>query len=354
MKFTLIALFTIVALLAAMLIPSILRDGARKTGLQLRAAASLFCAGLRRQFSTANANPGLANIVKESITKLTSAATARYLLMCKGADNDHLAISGASDVPFAVSDDSATAAEASIAFKLLGKGPCKILTAGEAMVTAGVRVYAGATGKAALTGTVEVGILLTTAAADGDTIAVADYPPPSAPGISSTSASLVTPDIGAATGTSLVLSGALTAVGGTITTPSLVTPTVKDLTESVTATNVIAASETGSVFFLNSATEFVSTLPAPAAGLKFTFIVKAAPSGASYTIVTNASANIIKGQQQSAAGDAGDTGTTDDTITFVDGQAVPGDRVDVISDGTYWYAYAQSAVAAGVTFTTAS
>lgn len=124
--------------------------------------------------------------------------------------------------------------------------------------------------------------------------------------------------------------------------------------EIVTATNVITAAESGKVFFLNSATEFVSTLPAPAAGLKFTFIVTAAPSGASYTVVTNGSANIIKGLQNSVAGDAGDSGTADDTITFVDGQAVAGDKVEVYSDGTSWFAYAISKVAAGITFTQAS
>lgn len=124
-------------------------------------------------------------------------------------------------------------------------------------------------------------------------------------------------------------------------------------TELVTTTNVITAAESGKTFFLNSATEFVSTLPAPAVGLRYSFIVKAAPASASYTIVTDSGDNIIVGQQHSAAGDAGDTGTTDDTITFVDGQAVAGDRVDVISDGTLWYAYAYSKVAAGITFTTA-
>jgi membrane protein implicated in regulation of membrane protease activity len=124
--------------------------------------------------------------------------------------------------------------------------------------------------------------------------------------------------------------------------------------EIVTATNAITAAESGATFFLNSATEFVSTLPAPALGLRYTFIVSAAPSGASYTVVTTSSANIIKGLQQSVAGDAGDSGTADDTITFVDGQAVAGDRVDVISDGTSWFAYANSKVAAGITFTQAS
>ena len=141
-----------------------------------------------------------------------------------------------------------------------------------------------------------------------------------------------------------------TSTGGV----SMGTTLYKNSTEVVTATNVITASESGKVFFLNSGTEFVSTLPAPAAGLHYTFIVTAAPSGASYTVVTASSANIIKGQAVNAAGVAGDTGTADDTISFVDGQAVAGDRVDVFCDGTNWFAYGLSAVAAGITFTQAS
>lgn len=123
--------------------------------------------------------------------------------------------------------------------------------------------------------------------------------------------------------------------------------------EVVTATNVIAATESGMTYFLNSATEFVSTLPEPAAGLKFTFIVAAAPVGASYTIATDAAAQVIFGHQVSVAGDAGDVEATGGatTITFVDGQAVVGDRAYLISDGTNWYAEVVTAVAAGATIT---
>jgi hypothetical protein len=141
-------------------------------------------------------------------------------------------------------------------------------------------------------------------------------------------------------------------VTGAVTLSS--TLSYRQLTEVVAAANTIAAAESGTVFFLNAANEFASELPAPAAGLHFTFIVTAAPSGASYTITTNGSANIIKGLQNSVAGDAGDSGTADDTITFVDGQAVAGDKVELYCDGTNWFAYAISKVAAGITFTTAS
>jgi len=127
-------------------------------------------------------------------------------------------------------------------------------------------------------------------------------------------------------------------------------------TTELTAASTLTAAQSGTTLFLNSATEFATTLPLPAAGLTYTFIVKAAPSGASYTIVTNGSANIIKGVQVTAedAGGSGDSGTADDTITFVDGQAVAGDMVTVISDGTNWFAYATTKLVAGLTFTQAS
>lgn len=128
-------------------------------------------------------------------------------------------------------------------------------------------------------------------------------------------------------------------------------------TEDVTATNLITAAESGTVFFLNSATEFVSTLPAPAAGLRYRFIVKAAPASASYTVVTTSSANIMIGHINEVTVDDGVDGsiaTAGDTITFVDGTAVVGDWAEVISDGTSWYVTGQCSVAGGITITQAS
>lgn len=124
--------------------------------------------------------------------------------------------------------------------------------------------------------------------------------------------------------------------------------------ELTAASTLNADADNGKTFYLNSATEFVTTLFPPMLGGNVTFICKAAPSGASYTVVTSGSANIIKGQAYPASGAAGDTGTADDTVSFVDGQSVAGDRVQMLSDGTSWFAYAWCAVAAGVTFTQAS
>lgn len=128
--------------------------------------------------------------------------------------------------------------------------------------------------------------------------------------------------------------------------------------EVVTATNVITADESGKTFFLSSATEFVSTLPAPAIGLKYSFVVTAAPSGANYTIVTNGSSNIIKGQvytlDVNSAADPDFETSGGDTVSFVSAKAVAGDRVDVVCDGTNWFAYGFCSVFDAITITTAS
>lgn len=128
--------------------------------------------------------------------------------------------------------------------------------------------------------------------------------------------------------------------------------------ETRTAASTLAAEENGKVIFLNSATEFVTTLPAPAPGLQFTFIVAAAPSGASYTVVTNGSANIVKGAvfttDVNSATDADFETAGGDTISFVDAKAVAGDRVSLFCDGTTWFAHAFCTVFDAVTITTAS
>lgn len=169
-----------------------------------------------------------------------------------------------------------------------------------------------------------------------------------------TNKTLTAPTLTTPTLTAPVITGAATiAAGATLTSPSIVTPTIKDLTEVVAATNVIAAAETGSVFFLNSAAEFVSTLPAVAAGLHFTFIVTAAPSGASYTVVAAAAATVIKGivltSDVNSATDS-DFGTAgENAVTFVDGVSVAGDTAEFWCDGTNWFVVATTSAFDGIT-----
>ena len=125
------------------------------------------------------------------------------------------------------------------------------------------------------------------------------------------------------------------------------------LIEAVTGANVIAASETGTHFILNSATPFASTLPAPAAGLQFWFHIGAnEPASGDHTIVTNSSANIIVGViTTSADGTAVSCAADSDTISFKDGAAKHGDYCHVWSDGTNWYLTGTVVAAGGATVT---
>jgi hypothetical protein len=125
--------------------------------------------------------------------------------------------------------------------------------------------------------------------------------------------------------------------------------------EDVTAANVLTTAECGKIMTLNSATEFATTLPAPLAGCKFKFIVKAAPSGASYTIVSTSGANVIHITVNELETDTGDDGPWDDdadTVTLVDGLASTGDFLDCVSDGTGWYCDGQTKLDGGVTSAT--
>ena len=146
-------------------------------------------------------------------------------------------------------------------------------------------------------------------------------------------------------------STAQTFTNKTLTSPTITTPTITGATgtfnaltgtiasEIVTTTNVITASESGTTYFLNAATEFASTLPSPAQGLFFRFIITNAPETASYTIGTAAAAAQIAGKIFGADGNAGDTQTaaTATTVTFVDSKSTLGDMVEAYSDGTSWF-----------------
>lgn len=123
----------------------------------------------------------------------------------------------------------------------------------------------------------------------------------------------------------------------------------------LTAVGALTIADSGKTFYLNSATEFDTTLPAvaDAAGFHARFIVKAAPVGASYTI-TSAANDIHGGISTSdvdgtAADPANTAGTAVDVITFVDGSAVIGDHIDIRCDGTFYYVTGLAAVAAGIT-----
>jgi hypothetical protein len=98
-----------------------------------------------------------------------AALSTRHLLVQRGSDADHIEVGTATSIPLGVCPDEPSAAEEPAAVILLGAAKGTVLmVASEAMATPDVDVYAAAGGKIALTGLVKVGILRTTAAADGD------------------------------------------------------------------------------------------------------------------------------------------------------------------------------------------
>lgn len=132
------------------------------------------------------------------------------------------------------------------------------------------------------------------------------------------------------------------------------------VSETVTAANVLTASECGKTMYLNSATEFQTTLPAVStitAGCEFTFIIVGAPSGANYTIITgNSLENVITGGATERETDTNDDGpylASADTIAFVDGLAVAGDYIKLISDGSTYYMHGQVNADGALTITQA-
>lgn len=128
--------------------------------------------------------------------------------------------------------------------------------------------------------------------------------------------------------------------------------------EIVSTTKTVSSAESGEVFFLGLAAGFVTTLPAPALGLTYRFVVRTAPTTGSYTIVTNGSANIIKGSVYSsdlnAAADADFETAGGDTITFAQNKAVAGDQIELLCDGTNWFVVGFCTVFDAITITTAS
>jgi len=128
-----------------------------------------------------------------------------------------------------------------------------------------------------------------------------------------------------------------------------------ELAEVVTAANVLTAAECGKTMFLNSGTEFQTTLPAistVAAGCSFRFVITAAPSGANYTIITgNNLENVLTcgiNELETDTGTDGPYQADGDTITFASGVSVVGDFVYMISDGSDYWCNGQSNADGGV------
>lgn len=120
--------------------------------------------------------------------------------------------------------------------------------------------------------------------------------------------------------------------------------------EVVTTTNAITAAESGKTFIINSATAFVSTLPAVAAGLRYRFVVGATiVTGGNHTIVPTDDNTIYGGAIVAGAEVAA---SAEGSINLIADLTLPGDQLDVICDGTNWYVNGHIVTSGGLTFTT--
>lgn len=116
-----------------------------------------------------------------------------------------------------------------------------------------------------------------------------------------------------------------------------------------TAAVTLTPADSGKTVFLNAAAGFAITLPAPAAGLKYKFLVGAAFATTNFTVVTDSGYNVIQGGAivNSTFIPAAD----EDTINFVATAETVGDYVVIESDGTNWLAEGVGAAAGAITFT---
>lgn len=120
----------------------------------------------------------------ESITRTVASAVAAgtYHLLVRATSATATDINGASNAPIGTLANlqaGGLGAGETAAISLLGKGGTKLMVA-NAAVSAGARVFTGASGKVSPTsasGIYYVGIALTAAAADGDVIEVLDCVP---------------------------------------------------------------------------------------------------------------------------------------------------------------------------------
>lgn len=142
----------------------------------------------------------------------------------------------------------------------------------------------------------------------------------------------------------------------TLTNKTLTAPVITNTMTSVTVTPVaIHAGTSGSILLLDRAAGATITLPAPASGLEFEFIVKTAPTSGNYVIVTSGGANIIVVEVTPLEVNDTVDGIWDDnadTVTFVQNQAAKGDRIKFVSDGTSWYGSGVCKLTAAVTTST--
>ena len=144
---------------------------------------------------------------------------------------------------------------------------------------------------------------------------------------------------GAASTTIQAGTGGLTLTGVLLDTETVIT----------TVDPAPAVIETGKLFFLDTLGTTTVTLPAPAAGMRFEFLVTVASTE---DVTIDCGAGLLRGQVYASSGGDEDSGVADRNIIFTDcdGAGQIGDSCVITSDGTNWFAKCFCDVTAGITF----
>lgn len=168
----------------------------------------------------------------------------------------------------------------------------------------------------------------------------------------------------------LLLAGiALVGLSGAALANDYVGATLSDREQQDHYSQVLSSATTlkqtdcGKTFLLSAATEFATTLPTPRDGCYLKFIVANQPEAADYTVITSGTEILYGGinELEVDTGDDGPLAAADaDTISFRSGtadgagdNALIGDYVEMVSDGTYWYLNGQAKGDGAIAFTSA-
>jgi hypothetical protein len=119
--------------------------------------------------------------------------------------------------------------------------------------------------------------------------------------------------------------------------------------EVVTAAKTLTKADNGKVLILSASAGVTVTLPAPAAGLRFHFIIGLAFDTSNWVVATNGAAAIIQGIVSAA--NVAAPAVNEKQINFVNSAESLGDWAEVVSDGTNWYVRGEAALSGGMTVT---
>lgn len=150
-----------------------------------------------------------------------------------------------------------------------------------------------------------------------------------------------------ALGGTLAVTGAQT-VGGALTVTGQLG--AKELVETITADDTLTISESGKTIYMGTAGVDI-TLPAvsTAAGVWYRFVCSANFATTSMTVTTSGGEDKIYGSLEVAG--AVVLCSAEDTVTFVNTAELPGDWIELHSDGTNWYLTGQAGTSGGLTCT---